>query len=92
MLESGDRASRRGLKAFVAIAVTFAAFTTLAFFGGLGSIASVGSSSAAEYEYGGKVTICHRTGSPKNPLVTLSVNASALDTYLARGDTLGPCP
>jgi hypothetical protein len=92
MLESGDRAPRRGMRALGAIAVTFAAFTTLAFFGGLGGIASAGSSSAAEYEYGGKVTICHQTGSAKKPFVTITVNESALDAYLARGDTIGPCP
>jgi hypothetical protein len=48
------------------------------------------SSASAQYEYGSKVTICHRTGSGKG--VTLVVSGSAVDIYLARGDTIGPCP
>ena len=92
MTDSGTRAPQRGMRALGAIAVTFAAFMALVMFGGLGGIASVGPSAAAEYEYGGKVTLCHRTGATKSPVETISVAESARDAHLAHGDTLGPCP
>lgn len=37
------------------------------------------------------VVICHRTGSKKNPAVTISVAAAAIDAYLSHGDQLGAC-
>lgn len=37
------------------------------------------------------VVICHLTGSKKNPDVTISVAASAVDAHLAQGDQLGAC-
>jgi RNA polymerase sigma-70 factor (ECF subfamily) len=38
-----------------------------------------------------KTTICHHTGSKKNPTVTITVAASAVETFLAKGDELGAC-
>jgi hypothetical protein len=68
------------------------ALTTLAFFAGAG-LAGGGTSAAAayEYQYSGKVTICHLTGSATNPKVTLSIDGSSLAAHLASGDTIGPC-
>jgi ABC-type sugar transport system substrate-binding protein len=83
-MESLHRRLRRlgGLIAVAAAAVSvFAAFAW-------------GGSSAAsnEYQYDKKVTICHHTGSEKNPFVTITVSRNALPAHLAHGDTLGPCP
>jgi RNA polymerase sigma factor (sigma-70 family) len=38
-----------------------------------------------------KVTICHHTGSKKNPGVTITVAPAAVDAHLAHGDELGTC-
>jgi hypothetical protein len=38
-----------------------------------------------------KTTICHHTGSKKNPTVTITVAASAVEAFLAKGDELGAC-
>jgi len=37
------------------------------------------------------VTICHHTGSKKNPVVTITVGAAAVDVHLDHGDELGAC-
>lgn len=47
--------------------------------------------SAAAGQYPQKVTICHRTGSQKNPFVTIRVSRNALPAHLRHGDTIGPC-
>jgi RNA polymerase sigma factor (sigma-70 family) len=38
-----------------------------------------------------QVTICHHTGSKKNPVVTITVGAAAVDVHLDHGDELGAC-
>lgn len=48
--------------------------------------------SAAADQYVGKVTICHHTGSPNHPFVTITISRNALKAHLAHGDTEGPCP
>src|SRR4029079_1352074 len=40
---------------------------------------------------GGKVTICHRTGSKKKPFHTITVAVPPVRAHLKHGDVLGPC-
>ncbi len=40
----------------------------------------------------GKVKLCHKTGSKKNPSVTISVSRKALKAHLRHGDTMDACP
>lgn len=46
---------------------------------------------AAALQYPKKVTICHRTGSTKNPFVTITVSRNAVPAHLRHGDRLGRC-
>jgi hypothetical protein len=39
----------------------------------------------------GKVTLCHHTGSARNPGVTIRVNWHAWRAHQRRGDTVGAC-
>jgi hypothetical protein len=47
--------------------------------------------SAAQYQYGKKVAICHHTGSKTHPWVTLVIDIHAWPAFLQHGDTLGSC-
>jgi hypothetical protein len=70
------------------IAAVFAV-TAMVSFGAAVSPAS-NNASAKQYEPK-KVTLCHRTGSKKNPWRTIRVSQNAAKAHLKHGDGVGPC-
>jgi hypothetical protein len=86
------RTPHRFGRAALAVAAALFVLVTLGLMAGVGFAKD--SSSSESYEYGGgeKVTICHHTGSTKNPTVTITVSKNAVPAHLKHGDTLGPCP
>jgi hypothetical protein len=75
----------RALLAAGVIALVFAALATV------GAAVSPSGTPAATEQYGGKVTICHRTKSRKNPYRTIRVARSAVRAHLRHGDKRGSC-
>lgn len=83
-----QRRVRRGLRVILAGgvgALTFAALTSV------GAAVSPSGTPAASEQYPQKVTICHKTGSKKNPFVTIRVSGNAVKAHLRHGDAMGPC-
>ena len=74
----------------LAFSCVVAGFVGLAYAGGVGGATSSGPASAEQYG-GGRVIVCHRTGSRRNPFRTISVSRNALPAHLRHGDTTGPC-
>ena len=63
------------------------AAVSIAHGGGLAHITTTGLTTTT----GGKVTVCHRTGSKKHPFHTISVAVPAVRAHLKHGDVLGSC-
>ena len=74
------------------IAVGAAAVAALFVFAALGGV-GVGQSAigAAQYQYGKKITICHKAG-PHGKRVTITISVNAWPAHKRHGDTEGACP
>ena len=82
MKEFTTRTAGPGVRLLVATALAGVMLVAL---GGLGYASSGGpSATAVEYQYGKKVTICHKGK-------TIRVSVNALKGHRRHGDTLGPC-
>jgi hypothetical protein len=79
---------RLPLRAALAGGVIALAFAALA---SVGAAVSPSGTPAATEQYGGRVTICHRTKSRKNPYRTIRVARSAVRAHLRHGDKRGSC-
>jgi hypothetical protein len=86
------RLTGRSARLTVAGAVAVGVLSAFAAVAGVG-LSQIRSDEYGEYQYGGKVVICHHTHSKKHPFVTLSVGAKAAEAHVKRhtGDHLGRC-
>jgi hypothetical protein len=80
--------TRHPVRFVLAAGVSILGFAALA---SAGTAVSPSSTPAAGEQYPKKVTICHKTGSKKNPFVTIRVSRNALPAHLRHGDAIGPC-
>ena len=80
--------NRRFRGAAVGVVAAVAAAVATA---GIGAAGLPTGGSAVTKPYPEKVTICHRTGSKKNPFVTIRVSQNALKAHLKHGDSVGAC-
>ncbi len=72
------------------LAAAAVALTTTVVFAALGGVGLAETSvSAAQYQYGQKVTLCHKPGTPAEH--TITVAAAAVPAHKAHGDTVGTC-
>jgi hypothetical protein len=78
------RLSRAGVAGGVG-ALVFAALVSV------GAAVSPSGTPAVTAQYPKKVTICHKTGSKKNPFRTIRVSRNAVKAHLRHGDSIGPC-
>jgi hypothetical protein len=85
MSERFARRVRLGVIAGLGAAFAVAAFGPVA-----GAVSPAGDAASAK-QYEDKVTICHRTGSKKNPFRTITVSRNALKAHLKHGDSVGRC-
>lgn len=85
MRERRVRRVRLGVVAAVGAAFAVAAM------GPVASAVSPSGEAAAAKQYADKVTICHHTGSKKNPFRTIRISRNALKAHLKHGDTVGAC-
>jgi hypothetical protein len=81
--------TRRG--ATLGVVTGLAAALTVAWMASVGAAISPAGVPASASQYEKKVTICHRTGSKKNPFRTIRVSRNAVPAHLRHGDALGPC-
>jgi hypothetical protein len=85
---SNHRFDSRRTRALLGGAVVMVSLAAAGVLGGVGLAKS--SVSAAQYQYG-KVVVCHKTHSKKNPQHTISISQSAWKAHQKHGDTLGAC-
>jgi hypothetical protein len=85
---SKQRLNARRTRVLLGGAVVVVSLAAAGVLGGVGLAKS--SVSAAQYQYG-KVVICHKTHSKKNPQVTITISQSAWKAHQKHGDTLGAC-
>jgi hypothetical protein len=93
MLEVSDRihtvAATRARRIGAGISFLASAIVAAAVLAGIGFAGTA--PSAAQYQYGKKVAICHHTASKTHPWVTLVIDIHAWPAHLQHGDTLGSC-